>query len=146
MIVCTAFSWTWLGFHRHHNEGIVWLSLSLTLLHHCHRVSSTDASWTVLWRLVIYTHTHPFNSPFSGTTQVSRYQKGKQIWIILEQETVSGSGISWVICKSAPCSGQTTMPAPHHSAFYRPDALPVAQPTESKHWRHEISLLVISFL
>ena len=22
-------------------------------------------------------HTHPFNSPFSGTTQVSRYQKGK---------------------------------------------------------------------
>jgi len=24
-----------------------------------------------------YTHTHPFNGPFSGTTQVSRYQKGK---------------------------------------------------------------------
>jgi len=23
------------------------------------------------------THTHPFNSPLSGTTQVSRYQKGK---------------------------------------------------------------------
>jgi len=23
-----------------------------------------------------YTHTHPFNGPFSGTTQVSRYQKG----------------------------------------------------------------------
>jgi len=23
------------------------------------------------------THTHPFNGPFSGTTQVSRYQKGK---------------------------------------------------------------------
>ena len=22
-------------------------------------------------------HTHPFNSPFSGTTRVSRYQKGK---------------------------------------------------------------------
>jgi len=25
------------------------------------------------------------------------------------------------------------MPAPHHSEFYRPDALPVAQPTASKH-------------
>jgi len=25
----------------------------------------------------LYTHRHPFNSPFSGTTQVSRYQKGK---------------------------------------------------------------------
>ena len=24
-----------------------------------------------------HTHTHPFNSPFSGTTLVSRYQKGK---------------------------------------------------------------------
>jgi len=27
------------------------------------------------------THTHPFNGPLSGTTRVSRYQKGKQIWI-----------------------------------------------------------------
>ena len=24
-----------------------------------------------------HTHTHPFTGPFSGTTQVSRYQKGK---------------------------------------------------------------------
>ena len=24
-----------------------------------------------------YTHTHPFNGPLSGTTQVSQYQKGK---------------------------------------------------------------------
>ena len=24
-------------------------------------------------------HTHPFNGPFSGTTQVSQYQKGKTI-------------------------------------------------------------------
>ena len=26
------------------------------------------------------------------------------------------------------------MPAPHHSVFYRPDALPATQPTASKHW------------
>ena len=26
---------------------------------------------------VPHTHTHPFNGPLSGTTQVSRYQKGK---------------------------------------------------------------------
>ena len=32
--------------------------------------------------------------------------------------------------KSAPrCSGQITTPAPHHSTFYKPDALPAAQPT-----------------
>jgi len=28
------------------------------------------------------------------------------------------------------------MPAPHHSVFYRPDALPAAQPTASKHWMY----------
>jgi len=27
--------------------------------------------------MVNYIHTHPFNIPFSGTTRVSRYQKGK---------------------------------------------------------------------
>ena len=30
---------------------------------------------------------------------------------------VSGSGFSWAICKSAPCSRQITTPAPHHSVF-----------------------------
>ena len=30
---------------------------------------------------------------------------------------MSGSGISWVICKSAPHSRQTTTPAPHYSVF-----------------------------
>ena len=64
-------------------------------------------------------------------------RKAKPIWILLKQETVSGSGsgISWAVCKSAPRSRQITTPAPHHSFFYRPDALPAAQPTVSKHWR-----------
>jgi len=47
-----------------------------------------------LTSVVTHTHTHTFNGPFSGSTWVSRYQKGKPIWILLEQETVSGSGIS----------------------------------------------------
>ena len=63
-------------------------------------------------------------------------RKEKPIWILLKQETVSGSGIRWAICKSAPRSRQITMPAPHHSVFYRPDALPATQPTVSKHWRN----------
>ena len=33
------------------------------------------------------------------------------------------------------CSRQITMPVPHNSVFYRPDALPATQPTASKHWR-----------
>jgi len=48
---------------------------------------------------------------------------------------MSSSVISWAICKFAPCSRQTTTPASHHSVFYRPDALPAAQQTPSKHWR-----------
>jgi len=44
------------------------------------------------------------------------------------------SGISWTICKqSAPRSRQIITTTPHHSIFYRPDALPDAQPTVSKH-------------
>ena len=81
-------------------------------------------------------HTHPFNGPFPGLPRWAGTRKVKPIWILLKQETVSGSGISWTICKSAPNSRQITTPAPHRSVFYRPDALPAAQPTASKHWRH----------
>ena len=46
-----------------------------------------------------------------------------------------GSGISWTICKqSAPCSRQI-ITTPHHSVFYRLDALPDPQPTASKQYR-----------
>jgi len=58
-------------------------------------------------------------------------RKVKPIWILLKQETASGSGISCAVCKSTPCSRQKTMPAAHHSDFYRPDALHVAQPCQS---------------
>ena len=81
----------------------------------------------------------PVYGPFSRTTRVSRYQKGKPIWILLKQEIVIGSGISWAICKSAPRSRQITTSALHHSVFYRPDALPAAQPTVSTHVQ-EISI------
>jgi len=65
-------------------------------------------------------------------------RKIKPIWILLKQETVSGSGIGWAICKSAPRSRQITMPVPHRSVFYRPDALHPAQPTPSMHWRQTL--------
>jgi len=43
-------------------------------------------------------------------------RKVKPIWILLKQE-MSGSGISWAICKAASHSRQRTTPAPHHSVF-----------------------------
>jgi len=45
----------------------------------------------------------------SGTTQVSRYQKGKTNLDLLEQEIVSVSGICWAICKSASCPRDITL-------------------------------------
>ena len=57
-------------------------------------------------------------------------RKVKPIWILLKQETVSGSRISWAICKSAPHSRQITMPAPHHSVFLQAGC-PSCRPTNS---------------
>jgi len=74
-----------------------------------------------------------YNSPLSGTTLVSWYLKGKTNLDFTEARDITGTGIIWAIRKSAPHSRQITTPAPHHSVFYRPDALPAAQPTVSKH-------------
>jgi len=68
----------------------------------------------------------------SGTIQVSWYQKGKAKTNLdfLEQEIVSGSGISWAICKSAPRPRQITTPAPYHSVFLQAGC-PSCRPTNS---------------
>ena len=66
-----------------------------------------------IWFTHCDTHTHTHTTVLlllwnmSGTTWVSRYQKGKTREVktnldLLEQEIVSGSGICWAICKSAP--------------------------------------------
>ena len=57
-------------------------------------------------------------------------RKVKPIWILLKQETVSGSGITWVVFKSAPSSRQITMPAPHQSVFLQAGC-PSCHPTNS---------------
>jgi len=62
--------------------------------------------------LVGYTHTHTrLTALFPGLPESAGTRKVKPIWILLKQETVSGSGIRWAICKSAPRSRQITMPA-----------------------------------
>ena len=83
-------------------------------------------------RSLTYTHTRlmalcPGLSGWAGTRKV------KPIWILLEQETVSGSSSSWAICKSAPRSRQPRQ-HPTIQFFCRPDALPATQPTASNHW------------
>jgi len=44
-----------------------------------------------------------------GLPRWASTRKVKPIWILLKQETASGSGISWAIGKSAPRSRQMTM-------------------------------------
>jgi len=62
----------------------------------------------------LHTHTR-LMALCPGLPRWAGTRKVKPIWILLKQETVSGSGISWTICKSAPHSREITMPAPYHS-------------------------------
>jgi len=79
---------------------------------------------------------HPFNGHFSRTTWVSQHQKGKPFCIFLEQEMMRWQ---WhqlnhmqITCTSHQAGNHiSTSP----QSFYRPDALPAAQPTASKHWK-----------
>ena len=66
--------------------------------------------WSLFNQHTVHTHTH-LTAVCRGLPGWAGTRKVKPIWILLKQETVSGSGISWTICKSAP-----------HS-------------TASKHWR-----------
>ena len=87
---------------------------------------------------ILHTHTHLFNGPFSRTTQVSRCQKGKTNVDFTEARD---SEWQWhqlghmQVCTSLQTDNYASTPP---LCFYRPDALPAAQPTASKHWRHTI--------
>ena len=67
--------------------------------------------------ITTHTHTHQFNCAFPGLPGWVCTRKAKPIWILLKQETLSGSGISWAICKSATRSRQTTTPTPTTQFF-----------------------------
>ena len=77
-----------------------------------------------------HTHTHTFNGPLSGTTQVSRYHKGKTN---LDFTRARDSERQWhqlghmQVCTSLQTDNHASTPP--LSFFYRPDALPAAQPT-----------------
>jgi len=103
-------------------------------------------SWTICRqsapcsRQITTHHTHPFNGPLSGTTWVSRYQKGKTN---LDFTGTRDSEWQWnqldhmQVCTLLQTDNHAST---HHSVFYRPDALPAAQPTVSKHWRQFVRL------
>ena len=103
------------------------------------------ANCTVFWSLSgqisgYNTHTR-LTAFFPGLPGWAGTRKVKPVWILLKQETVSGSGISWAICKSAPGSRQITMPAPHRSVFFtgRMPFLPPNQQRQSTEGKCEFN-------
>jgi len=85
-----------------------------------------------------HTHTHTtilllfWN--MSGTTWVSRYQKDKTRQVktnldLLEQEIVSGSGICWAVCKSAPHPRQ---PHQHPTTQFFTGRMPFLTPNQQR--------------
>ena len=102
-----------------------------------------DKYWYLYWYLngwvlaTTLTHTHTFNDPFSGTTQVSWYQKSKTN---LDSTKARDSEWQWhqlgykQVCTLLQTDNHTnTLPL----SFYRPGALPAAQPAVSKHWKQK---------
>jgi len=81
----------------------------------------------------VATHTHPFNGPLSGTTQVSRNQKGETN---LDLSEARDSEWQWhqlghmQVCTLLQTDNHTSTPP---LFFPGPDALPAAQQTASKH-------------
>jgi len=81
-------------------------------------------SFFLVYHVQTHTHTHPSNGPLSGTTRMSWYQKGKSSLDFTEARDSEWQWHQLGMCKSAPRARQITTPAPHHSVFYRLDALP----------------------
>jgi len=125
------------GWGRLHG-AVSWAVIGQTVPYTLHRVRAMVRD-IVRDNVHTHIHTHPFNVPLSRTTQVSRYQKGKTNLDFTEARDNEWQWrqLGYVqVCTSLQTK---TMPAPHHSVFYRPGALPASKPTASKHWRHGIS-------
>jgi len=74
------------------------------------------------------THTHiHLTALFPGIPRWAGTRKVKPIWILLKQETVSGSGISLAICKSAPGSRQ---PRQHPTTQFFTGRMPFLPPNQ----------------
>ena len=100
---------------------VSWISISLTAVHaHAH------------------THTR-ITALFPGLLGWAGTRKVKPIWILLKEETVSGSGISWAICKTD--NHASTPPLSFLQA-----GCPSCRPTNSvKHW-NQITAVVTRML
>ena len=101
----------------------------------CRRRRSSSTTCRSSWSIDIHTYKHPFNGPLSGTIRVSRYRKGKT-----SQDFTEASDSEWQWHQLGHMQVCTSLQTDNHAStpplsFCRPDALPAAQPTASKHHR-----------
>jgi len=96
-------------------DTVIELANTCTAPYFCCNLQVPERHFTVNHR-ALHTHTHVhLTALYPGLHGWAGTRKVKPIRILLEQETVSGSGISWAIRKSAPRSRQITTSAPSHS-------------------------------
>ena len=103
---------------------------------YCHILFSQTILHSVsVTSVLVLSHTHSFNGPFSGTTQVSRYEKGKT-----NLDFTGARDSEWQWHQLGYMQVYISLQTDNHAStpplsFYRPDSLPATQPTASKHWR-----------
>ena len=106
-----------------------------------HHVNFGGADFACYWGGPEHTHTH---------TRLTALFPGLPSWASTRKVNQSGfywSKRQWVAVASAgPYASLHLAPNRHHAStpplgFYRPDALPAAQPTVSKHWRLQLKCI-----
>jgi len=85
--------------------------------------------WWLLVRLSLR-----FNGHFPGESELAGVYWSKGWWRWWWQ-------LDYWSYKSCKASVKSSPPTNRHPVFYRPDTLPVTQPTVSKHWRERWSLV-----
>jgi len=89
---------------------------------------------------LLNTHTHPFYSPVDFVWDYPGEPVPEPIWILLKQETVSGTGISWAIRKSAPRPRQ--IPRQHPTTHFFTGQMPFLPP----HQQHQSTECIMHLL
>jgi len=109
----------------HYSTNYPIFSLSLSFNGHFPRDVCTNTHTTLKHYLFLR-----FNGHFPGETGLASVYWSKGWWKRWWQ-------LDYWSYKSCKAPVKSSPPTNQHPVFYRPDALPVAQPTVSKHWREK---------
>ena len=144
LFLATARHQTWNWVTGSPGQWVIWVIFHVRVTHRVIKVwpSSMSAvhalsAWLATASQVVlvyqFTHTHPYKGPFSGTTRVSRYQKGKTN---LDFTEAQDSEWQWhqlghmQVCTSLQTDNHASTPP---LSFLQAGCPSCCQPTASKH-------------